>query len=388
MLLTYVFLGRILGSEGFGRFGLVHGLFVAVGVFSLWGVPQAVVRFVAAGEHGAAAVLGAARKILIRVNLFASVGLFAGGPWIAQGLLGDSGLVSSVWAGIVFVVAQVVIQTAVALEQGRLAFGRAAAMNGANGVAFLTGGVIGGSWGGVLGAVVGISVASLLLALGLIRIRGGVPTALEEVPEAVLMRISRFSRLTVLSAGLVWPVLFLAQAMLQRASGYEEVALFAAARPWFQGIILIPTIVARTSLPLAAQAFTRGDRPGLLRLIGGGGVAGLVSVLPFALLLFLLPDVVAGFYGAGFEGVVDVLRILAATALVIGLHLSFGQIPAVVDRMEVGVLINVVWATAFLSLAWLWVPAGAVGLAWAFLVAYGVNAVLTVATSLYLVRRR
>ncbi len=167
--------------------------------------------------------------------------------------------------------------------------------------------------------------------------------------------------------------------------GYDELGLFAAASQWSALVSFVPGIVASTMLPFLSQELARGTRQGVslfwknTALVSGVGIVA-------ALALTALTPLIMIFYGKGFGEGGLVLRILLLAATFDAVNHASGLSLSTRREAWWAFAANVTWAAALALGSTLLVRRGAVGLAWAWVGAYGFQTVQLLAFSCLSIR--
>lgn len=188
--------------------------------------------------------------------------------------------------------------------------------------------------------------------------------------------IWEFSFPSMLSGILVGPVQWLAISQLARQeAGLDQMALYFAANQWFLALIFLPTLMSRVFMPRMAHALALPPRQRL----------DLVWGCLRTCALFALPVLVAGIagapwilqlYGPQYLAGWSTFTVSCATAAILTLILPIAQTLTAEGRVWIGLGMNLIWATCYLSLAGLFDEQGALGLALARLLAYVVHGLM------------
>jgi O-antigen/teichoic acid export membrane protein len=129
-------------------------------------------------------------------------------------------------------------------------------------------------------------------------------------------------------------------------------------------------------LPALTARLGRGDEAGYGRTLGLARAVSFGVMVPFALLLALVPNAALVPFGRAFLGHGAVVRWVMLQAVVVGLFQPMGSVLASTNRMWLSLGYNLSWAVVFVGLSVLLVPRwlGA-GLAAAFALAHIVTSV-------------
>ena len=180
-----------------------------------------------------------------------------------------------------------------------------------------------------------------------------------------------------LSALTVAPAFFIIRAMVVRATGYGELAIFEAADQWKVIILFIPTAVSQIVLPILSST-TDGEKFSKA-LLANITLIGVVSVVVAVIISILSPYIIP-LYGSSFDNQTPLMLLAASTV--------FSSIANVIEmavcskeKMWQNFALNLVWATILIACAQDNISKGATGIALAVLISYAIKCILF---SLYL----
>lgn len=187
--------------------------------------------------------------------------------------------------------------------------------------------------------------------------------------------LTSFSLPAYISGAMVTPMIWVARLILVRyPGGYEQMGIFQAT--WrFQDILsTLGATVGAALLPLLASR--EGSR--------SEGLARGNMVVSWALGFFIVaplmafPEIVGLLFGGGYAGRnLNVTMVLAMAVTNIVLYKQgLARVLTARALLWWGVLSNAVWAGTLLVCTWWLARYGAVGLAGAFLIAYGINVIV------------
>ena len=186
--------------------------------------------------------------------------------------------------------------------------------------------------------------------------------------------IWRFSIPSVMSGAMVTPALWVCSAIVVNAPhGYSEMGLFNAANQWRTAILMFPTLLANVALPMLSSLRAEADVKGYRSLLWtnvkiSAGTSAAVAVVIACLSLFIMRT-----YGKSFASGYPVLIVLCGVAVIMATLDVVGQSIASDGRMWFGFALNAIWAMVLITCTWTLRNSGALGLAFANLIAYGVH---------------
>jgi O-antigen/teichoic acid export membrane protein len=244
--------------------------------------------------------------------------------------------------------------------------------------------VIGGAWlagveGAVGGSVVALAVQCVLnqRVLAEVCAQHGIRTAglraRDELPV-----LHRFALPAFLSSVVSMPVWWASNVLLvNRAGGYEEMAVLGAAYQWRNLLLFVPTVMGQFITPIVTERLRKGSRDSAGEALRVAMVVATLTAVPAALVLSAASPWIMSAYGEGFHSGWPVLVIVLATSALLAVQTPVGSIIAASGRMWMGALMNLGWAVVMLaSTLWL-LPLGARGVAAAALLAYCIHGAWT-----------
>jgi O-antigen/teichoic acid export membrane protein len=186
----------------------------------------------------------------------------------------------------------------------------------------------------------------------------------------------RFSLPAVLSSAMVGPVLWMASTLIVRTpNGYAEMGVYSAANQWRTMILFGPALLAGVALPMLSNLRGLRDIERYQKLLWTNlKMSFLLSLAVAVPVALLAPWIMAG-YGPSFSHGGWVLSTLCVAAVITATLNVIGQSIVSEGRMWVGFLLNSVWATVLLTVCAFQRQNGAMGLALANVIAYGVHLV-------------
>jgi O-antigen/teichoic acid export membrane protein len=386
-LAMMMFLARLLGKETYGQLVVVQSTLGMVGVFAGFGIGTAAIRY--AAELGRdeperfGRILVLAERTVIVFGLIASFGLFVASQWMAQHVLNAPDLRVPL-----SIAAIAVLFTALDAYQKSVLIGFESMR------AFAIGTVIGAVAGfpimllaanqyGLSGAAVG------LLMIAIIQFGISRHQMAKELRKFAIKRdvkncwsersiLWRFALPALLAGVLVSPTHWVANAMLANTpNGYAQLAVLGIAMQWFNVIMFLPGTAGRVVLPILTAHITKNDGKNSRKILLYAMGANAIVAVPFALVVGLLSPSIMSLYGKSFENEYLPLILAAMTATILAIQSPVGNIIVAASRMWLGALMNAGWAFVYISLAYVLVNKGAVGIMVALGIGYVVHATWT-----------
>ena len=186
--------------------------------------------------------------------------------------------------------------------------------------------------------------------------------------------IWRFSIPAVISGTMVTPVLWACSAIIANTPhGYSEMGFFNAANQWRVAILTFPSLLANVALPMLSGLLAEADAKGYRTLLWTNVKIGAGASAVAAVVISCLSPFIMGSYGKSFASGYPVLIVLCGVAVIMAALDIVGQSIASEGRMWFGFALNAIWAVVLVSSTWALRNSGALGLALANLIAYGVH---------------
>ena len=367
--------GRLLGTEGFGKYAAVTNTLLTIASVSQLAAGPTATKFLAELRQSASA--RAFRiYLLLRLTcganaLVGAVGVFLGAEGLSRWLLGTGELELLFRVGAVFVF----FASLNALQTGVLAGFEAYRDLG---LAGLVGGVfavvasgVGGVYWGVTGAVLGFVATALVrylvhtmrVARNLAACR--VPVSWRELFGEYRV-ILDFSVPAAISGLVLMPVVWLANAWLvKQPGGVSEFAVYSAAFTLRTMVLFVPGVVCNVALSLLNNLRGAGAAAGFREVFRQSVWLVAVVGLLVALGLQVTGGWVLGWFGRDFSAGTNVLSVLLISGWLEAVALVVYQRVQVSGRMWLSLgLVIIPWQAVFLAVAWWLVPLhGAFGLA-------------------------
>lgn len=375
-----IVLARVLGKETYGQFVLVQSTLSMVGVFAGFGIGAAAGRHVAEFRSRdtvrLSRILALTERALLAFGFVVSITLLLGSRELAAKILNSPHLAMplAIAAFSVLFSALDGYQKCVliGLEAMRaFAIGTvASAVLGApiTLIAAKLYGLNGAAGGFLLTSILQASISRWQMTQQLdyfLISRDGLGCASE-------WRVIRDFALPALLTGvLIIPAHWVCQTMLANTeNGYSELALLGVAMQWFNVIMFLPSVAGRVILPILTDHLAskkHGDAKSLLLL---AVIANVLITMPVAILAALLNNYILQLYGPEFQNGSTSLTIAVFSAILFAAQAPVGNMVVAASRMWLGTIMYFGWAAIYISLAYLMLAYGAVGVVSAMAVAY------------------
>lgn len=381
-------LARVLGKQVFGEWGMIQATIGSIAQIAQLSMAVTATKYVAELRHKDPArvgrILGLCSAVTLLTGAVATLGLIVGARAVAADVLHAPHLAFGVRAAAGYLFFLTINGYQIGALGGLEAFPRlavAGALYGTGSTVFV---VVLGRLFGLDAALVGMSVAALAnwalhhVYLDRLCRASGIVVTYRGLREemAVLTSFTVPATLSGVAGSIgVW----LSTVILARqAHGYEQIAVFSAATSFRTLVLFAPTVISRVSTPLLVN-LSGNEEHGAYRetfirnlwVLSGAAVAVAVPLAALAPQLLLI-------FGRSYAEGAPIVGLLALSTVfevvVVALYQQIYTSGAMWSGLSIAVLRSVLLVIVSAALA---APLGALGLAWANVVAYGGSLVLT-----------
>jgi O-antigen/teichoic acid export membrane protein len=373
----------MLGRTGFGELGVIQGTVGMFAAFAGFGLGLTATKHVAelrvSDPNRAGRIIGLSSLVAWGSGGLMATLLFLVAPWLATHTLAASHLSGLLRLSSLLLLVGAINGAQTGSLAGFEAFRRIAQINlGAGVISFPM--IAGGVWlWGLEGAVLGLVASQIVNCL-----MNYCALRAEATRNAVRLTwtgaarewniLWRFSLPALLSGVMIGPVNWLCSAILvNQPEGYGAMGLFNAANQWRQAILFLPAMLGSVALPMLSNlqgAFNTESYQKVLRTNLGLSFG---SAFALALPVSLLSSWIMASYGVAFVAGGNVLIVLCLVSIIMATLNVVGQAIASEGRMWFGFILNAIWGAALVSSCFAFREQGALGLAFANLVAYSVH---------------
>ncbi len=373
---------RWLGSEEYGRFGVLQSTIAAVGVFAGLGLGLTSAKYVSeyiensSERAGRIASMCIASSVTGGLLLMIAILLFAG-P-LAEKSLRDSGLCLYLRLASALPLLNALIGVQSGILAGMGEFRDIALTSIYRGLASVPLFVCGVHFGGLVGAVAALVATSVVgVICNHVAIRKHNLLTYHGI-FAERRILWAFSVPALLSGALVGPVVWLGNMILvRRPAGYAELGLFTAASQWRTAVTFLPAILAQTTLPILSQLYSAGQVRRFYKVLTVNIAITLSVSTLCALIVVAGKRLIVRAYGHEYEDISEVMILMLVATIISAGASVIGQALASAAEMWSGFWLNCVWASTFVISCILLVPTrGAMGLAEAFVISYALHALV------------
>jgi O-antigen/teichoic acid export membrane protein len=382
---SMVIAARLLGSVTFGEFGIIQA---TLGIFSLFaGMGMGVTnrRYVAELRDKDPIRCGQIIQFSSIATLIAASGLtiilIMAAPYLAERVLNAPhlSLALRISAGLLLMNAlnEAQIGALSGLENFRAVcwiYGFRAALT----LVFVVAGVW--LWGlpgmllGMAGTAFTVWFLTRIVLKHLCR-RLGIPVSFGRVPfESQILR--KFTVPAVLAGFLPAIVFWIARAIIVRyPRGYAELGVFTAADQWTLVLAFIPSAMNNVAIPVLSNIYGNNDIHRFRMVALKSILAPICIATVFAGAIAIASPWIPQIYGKSFDGMSKILLLICLVGILRVNGGAIGALMASLNQMWWGVLFNMLWGASLIISTFLLADRGALGLAFAYLIAYLLHSV-------------
>lgn len=390
-LVSTILIGRILGPQGFGEFGILRStanMFRAFGGFRL-GITATkhIAEHRKTNPPKAGSILKLCLTLTTALSFVVSGFILVGAPFISDTMLNRPELAASLMLTslLVFFLIQGAMRESALV--GFESFKAIARVNAVRGVATLLLCVPLTYVWGVEGAIAGLTIVALFVFVRLSVLlkresrKGGLPektTWKGMIPD--LPVVWKFALPGAIAGAITAAVLWLGRVILtQQEGGFEDLGLFEAANQWRALILFLPAILTRVALPMLSETYSRDADKDFRDVISVHFQTICLITLPIVILTIALAGPLTALFGEKFQGARAILPVLLISVFFHTLNESVRRVYDGTGRRWINCAMYGAWAVVFcLSGLELIARHAALGLAMTHLVAqaflFGVQA--------------
>lgn len=395
-LAAMILVARLLGKSTFGELGMVRSTVGLMGLLAGFALgltaTKHVAEFRSKDPERAGRIIGLGWCVSATTGGLMAIALLVFAQFLAEHTLDAPGLAPMLRIGAVVVFLNAVNGAQTGALSGFEAFRTIARVNFCVGIAgfplLVTGAWVGGLTGTVAALAINLGIHWLLNHLALRKEAGRY-----EVPLRVrgcageLPILWSFSLPAVLSGILTAPTMWACKTILaNQPEGYAGLGTIAVAESWRLVPLFLCAMIAQANLPIMSQLYSEGRLASFKKMLkvqfflnGAVATAG-------ALVVSLLSRTIMSAYGAEFEGDYLVLVLVMISTVPMQLTTVVGTLNRCIGKIWWNALFNVVWAVTYLVCTLVLIDLKALGLAWAALIAYGLQFVATAVYMFFLIR--
>lgn len=396
MLVAMILVARMLGKTSFGELGMVRATVRMFGVLAGLGMGITATKYVAqfrqSDPQRAGHIIGLSGLSALIVGGLMAAGVLLFADWFAEHAINAPHLASTLRIGSVVLFINALNGAQTGALSGLEAFKTIAYVNLLVGLlsfpilvcgAWLGGRVDAGLDGAVWALAVNLGIHWLLNHLALRRQtrRYNIPFTFRNCTSELSV-LWTFSLPAVITSVMAAPVLWISKSMLANQpfeckEGYKELAVITVAESWRMIPFFICITISQASLPVLSQLYSSGDLRRFKKALFSQFCLNAAVVILGAVAVTILAAPIMASYGPDFADDSFVLVLIILSTIPMQLQAVVVAANRCMGKLWVNVIFNSIWAAAFMLGTVALVRHGAVGVAWAALIAYSIRLVVS-----------
>jgi O-antigen/teichoic acid export membrane protein len=364
LLLAHIVCARILGREGYGKFGAVTSTTATVGLLAGLGLSLTATKYIAELRRPspvrAKRILVLAERMTLGSGVIMAVVMGAFSGYLAKAVFAAPSLMRPLQVSAVTILFMCVstLQTAVLAAFER--FKESAKLAALRAVICLPGMIAGSYYGGVTGTALGLlagTAATCLVGRGMVSRcldAEGMSFQVSDIwrEKAIFWSFSFPSLLGgILASGAAWGLNVI---LVRTSATFEGMAVLNASRQWLSALTFLPLAIGAGSIPvLSSVAHTLIDKDAVRAALRVPNLLVRVSIWPVTLVLFFLSPEILKAYGSSYlDGLPTFLWMIGGMAVA---YTAYGAGLVVQSRglMWFGLTHQVVYAAVSLVVGYL-----------------------------------
>jgi O-antigen/teichoic acid export membrane protein len=377
-LLASILLARILGKVAFGEYGMVVSTLGMLGPMATLSLAPAASVFIAQNREKNP---GRAGKVIhftlwttFVMGAVVGSGVFFGANYLSRTLHNEQ-LAGAIRLSGILMLSGALTGALTGILTGFEAFKRMAFIGLWSNLLSLPVTAAGAYFGGVRGLILAMILVQFFSAAAYyetVRKRAKASGIHPAQPGFLTewRHILGFSLPTMAASMISGPANWISQATLvSQPAGYGENGIFQMALQWRIPVLLLPNMIANSSLPVMANS---GQDPRqFARAVRTNVMTSLALASTAALGVALCSRLITAFYGKDFSSGAAVISVVAAAAVFSSLSDSLAQVILSRNKVWINFTTDFFWAVIMVLLSRLWIPGHlALGMACASLVSY------------------
>jgi len=384
-LVAMILVARMLGKTGYGELGMIRSTVGMFAVFAGFGLGLTATKHIAefrqSDPERAGRILGMSGMVALLTSGIMALGLFVFAPWLAEHTIDAPHLAGVLRVGALILLIDALNGAQTGALSGFEAFKTIAYVSCWSGALSFPVLVAGAYFGQLTGAVWALVITAGLnwllnhLALRKEARRYKVPFTYRHCAREFSI-LWTFSTPAVISGMMVGPTIWGCKSILaNQPGGYAALGALVVAESWRIIPMVACQLISGVSFPIMSQLYGQGQKRQFRKTLYSqfylnGGIALLSAVG-----VSILAKPILACYGPEFADNTFVLILVVLSTVPMQLTTVVGVANRCIGNIWWSVLLNALWAVVYLLATWLLVGYGALGLAWATLIAYMVQLV-------------
>jgi O-antigen/teichoic acid export membrane protein len=388
LLVSFIFVARILGDERYGELAIIRSTANMLVLFAGFGLGVTATKFIAeykdVDKEKVAKVITMSSVFAYTISSAVAIATFLLIPWLATNTINSPHLIDELRISIIILWAAAINGAQNGVLIGFEEFKTVANIQAFVGVFSFFSLIIGASLYQVKGVVIALSLNSLFscilsfISIRKIAVKSNIAIYSSRWRDEIKL-LWKYSLPATLGGLMVAPVIWACNAMLiNRTDGYSQMAIFDVANQWFMAILFIPSLAGRVVLPLLSNLVGEGDKDNYFKVLKLSIIAnGSIALVVAGIVSVMAPIIMQG-YGESFVSGYKVLIYLSCAAVLVSINNVVAQVISSQSKMWHGFFINMIWACSMVIFSWnlLNEKNGAEGLALAYLCSYAVHSLV------------
>jgi O-antigen/teichoic acid export membrane protein len=378
---------RMLGQVGFGELAMIRSTVEIFGIFAGFGLGITATKYISEFKNKdtekAGRVIGLTNILAIGTGLIASLVLLVFATYISRNIINAPHLSGEIKlsCGLLFfsTLAGAQYGALTGFEAFKVMARNSASISAANFIFVLLGTYRWGLKGAISGLVISSSISCVVNYVSLKKIQKAtnIKTNYNQWHKEAGV-LWKFSLPSLLSNVMISPIQWVINAiMVNTAGGYAELGLFNAANQWRNSLLIFPRWAGQTVTPILSDKYGTGDKKSVRQLILINLAINLAVVIPAAIIIVFGKNIIMQSYGKSFAGGNTSLLILALSAVFIAIQMPLGHTIAASGKMWLGFILNGITGLTLIGIFFVFKEKGALGLSYAYLIAYLLHIVWT-----------
>ena len=361
-VVSSIVVARLLGPENLGMFAIIKYLLEFLCIFTVLGIPTAMVKFLAesdvrAQEHKStrAQVVSTSFVSMLIPTFLVSVIIFILSDRIAQNIYHEPRLGFLIKVSVITLFAMSLFMFGSSILQGIQEIKKLSLTRIINSIISLPIVIILVYYGGLKGAVVSKAIIAVI-GVGIVGWILFHESQLTTHNSQLTTHNSQFTkRLLNLScpiflSGLVMtPALWIITTRLSVTQGFAQVGLFNVAYALMQIILFIPIAVGIPLVPKVSELNSCNKEELRSTLLTSLYIVGLISLIIAMLFSVFSKNIILLLYGPEYLPAWEIVILLSASAFLMSLGSIVGYYLIGVSKMWIGVLFNLIWFTCVIG---------------------------------------
>ncbi|GEM_PF-7120093 len=387
-ILALMICARLLDPDAFGKFMMIYGAIISFAMLTDAGLGTTVTKFTAQYKNldtlRVSQIISLAQYISVFNIVILTSALILFGDEVARYILADGSLKQYLVISIVIILFNGLCSIQQAILYGLEDYRSVKKANFNTGLIILLSLPIGAMFFGVIGMLITLSIAKFVnvvvllsatqsnfILLGIDRFGG--------IERNDFKTLIGFSFPTFLNSLLFGPViLFTMSIVAHHFDGHVQVGIYNAAYQWFSFVIFIPGVFTVGALPILSEQINRGNVERAEKLVKDKIKFILYLLSPVVIVLMLLSPFIMKLYGDGYEDSWKVLLVLMVAVLIALPQGLLGNYIISNDKVWRWFVSSIAWALTFISVTYILVDFGALGIAIGLLAAYISRAIFAI----------